>query len=350
MKKKIVSVIGARPQFIKHAPLVLQLVKYFEVVTIHTGQHYDKRMSDVFFSELSINKPDYMLNVGSHTHGKQTSIMLEKIEGILLQEEPDAMVVYGDTNSTLAGALAAVKLKIPIIHIEAGLRSFNRDMPEEINRIITDQLSSILFSPTQEAIENLKSENIKKNVFLCGDLMCDMVHLARLTMILEENILDDYYLATIHRPYNTDIKERMTRILKALNELDYRVIFPIHPRTKGYIERFGLDIVNYPNIEFTEPISYFDLIRLQHHSKGIITDSGGIQKEAYILRKKCVTIRTETEWNETLNGGWNTLLYNEIESLQEVLLKESQIKLYNDGIYGTGEAAHEISNILKNIL
>lgn len=342
--KKIAFVIGARPQFIKHAPVELAMKKHFDVFSIHTGQHYDEKMSDVFFSQLDLNRPKYLLKIGSHSHGKQTGIMLEKIEEILLLEKPDAVIVYGDTNSTVAGALAASKLNMKLIHIEAGLRSFNKSMPEEINRIITDHISDILFAPTTDAIIHLKNEGINKMVFHAGDVMYDSLLLAK--KVIGKNFENkNHVLVTLHRPYNTDNIERLFDIINVLNNLKYKVIFPIHPRTKNILIASNIEFSQFENICFIEPVSYFDLVKLQLESKVIITDSGGIQKEAYLLQKKCITIRSETEWKETLVNNWNTLMFDNFHDLHEII--DNPVGEHIEGPYGYGNAAEEIANKIK---
>lgn len=344
----IVAIIGARPQFIKHAPIELAIKKEFTITTIHTGQHYDENMSKVFFEQLKMSTPKYMLSVGSHGHGIQTGIMMEKIEPILLAEKPAAVIVYGDTNSTLAGALVAAKLHIPIIHIEAGLRSFNRKMPEEVNRVLTDHISSLLIAPTQKAVEHLKQEGIEKNVFHTGDIMCDMVHLAKEVIKDTSSNSATYYYATIHRPYNTDDNQRLLAILSVFNSLKHPVKFSLHPRTKKKIIEIGKTESDFPNIEFLDPVSYFDNIKLQKESQAIITDSGGIQKEAYVLKKQCITLRPETEWVETLQNGWNQLVFEDISNLEKYLNQKPGI--YEENIYGDGNAAVEIKEIILNFL
>ncbi len=341
--KKICVVIGARPQFIKHAPVELELKKHFNLISIHTGQHYDKKMSDVFFNELGITKPKYMLNVGSFSHGKQTALMLEKIEDVLLLEKPDAVMVYGDTNSTLAGALAANKINIPVIHIESGLRSYNKTMPEEINRILTDNLSSYLFAPTETAETNLKKEGITQSVFNVGDVMFDSLLLAK--SVIGTNLeVKQQILATIHRPYNTDNCERLLDILFHLNSLEKKVVFPIHPRTSGILKSNGILLHEFGNIDFIDPVSYFDLIRLQMQSICIITDSGGVQKEAYMLKKKCITIRSETEWVETLENGWNNLVFEDLYKIKELI--NVIPGAHKEDLYGVGNSSGLISQIL----
>ena len=343
--KKILSVIGARPQFIKHAPLQLELQKYFNALTIHTGQHYDKNMSDVFFKELHIPHPDFLFDIGgSKPQGEQTGIMMTKIENVCEQETPDALLIYGDTNSTLAAALVGAKMSIPIIHIEAGLRSFNRAMPEEVNRIVADEFSTLLFCPTKQAIENLKKEGINhKGIFLSGDVMCDTLHLVK-DKIKKLND-EPYYFTTLHRPYNTDEKDRLVNILNVLNTLDKMVIFPIHPRAVSRMHSFGINRSDYKNIRFIDPIGYVESLSYQNFSEAVITDSGGMQKEAYMLEKKCITIRSETEWTETLSNGWNTLVFDQINDIKKVL--KILPGKYIPDIYGTGKAAKEIVEIIK---
>ncbi len=342
--KKILSIIGARPQFIKHAPMQLQLQKHFTALTLHTGQHYDDNMSAVFFNELNIPQPDYLFNIGgSKLQGEQTGIMMAEIEKVCLKEKPDAVLVYGDTNSTLAGTLVAAKMCIPIIHIEAGLRSYNRQMPEEINRIIADEFATLLFCPTQQAIENLKKEGIiHENIFLTGDVMSDMIQLVKDKLVKPAHT--NYYFATLHRPYNTDDVVRLTEILRTLNGLDKKVIFFIHPRTLARMKIFGISESDYANISFIPPVGYLESISYQTYADAIITDSGGIQKEAYILKKKCITLRSETEWAETLQGGWNTLVFDNLTKIGEAIKKP--VKDYLPNLYGNGNAAAKISNII----
>ncbi|MEI9958756.1 MAG: UDP-N-acetylglucosamine 2-epimerase (non-hydrolyzing) [Ferruginibacter sp.] len=346
--KKIISVIGARPQFIKHAPVQLELQQHFHSITVHTGQHYDENMSAVFFNELGIPKPDYLFNIGgSKPQAAQTGIMMTEIEKVCLAENPDAMLIYGDTNSTLAGTLVAAKLQIPIIHIEAGLRSFNRMMPEEINRIVADEFATLLFCPTKQAVENLKKEGIVHDkIFVCGDVMCDMLELIRPKA---KQLIDyPYYFATIHRPYNTDDEQQLKKILNALNNLDKKVVFAIHPRTISRMQSFGLQQAQFNNIQFVDPVGYIDSISYQLFSDGIITDSGGMQKEAYMLQKKCITLRSETEWIETLANGWNTLMFISLQLMQEKL--SGPAGAYSGNIYGNGNAAHEIVSIIKQYI
>ncbi|MBU4138641.1 MAG: UDP-N-acetylglucosamine 2-epimerase (non-hydrolyzing) [Euryarchaeota archaeon] len=310
---KIVSIVGARPQFIKCAPLSRELRKVHHEILVHTGQHYDHDMSDIFFEELNIPKPDYNLGIGSGSHGEQTGKMLTEIEKVLLKEKPDLVLVYGDTNSTLAGALAAVKLHIRVAHVEAGLRSFDRNMPEEINQVLTDHISDILFCPTQTAVDNLSKEGITQGVHLVGDVMLDALEYNKTVAEKKSKILevlglkkDKYLVITIHRPSNTDSRENLNNIIKALREIGEAVVFPVHPRTKKFLQEYGLDFP--ANVRLMDPLGYLDMLKLMAGARKILTDSGGIQKEAYMLGVPCVTLRENTEWVETLEGGWNVLV------------------------------------------
>lgn len=336
--KKIIAIIGARPQFIKHFPLELASKGKINLLTIHTGQHYNAEMSQIFFDELGMSKPDYMLEVGSGTHGMQTGKMMIDIESVLLKELPDGVIVYGDTNSTLAGSLVASKLHIPIFHIEAGIRSYNREMPEEINRVLTDHVSSLMFVPSKIGVANLKKEGIEKNVIEVGDIMKDLIEAAvnNKWLTRENDEKEPYYYATIHRPYNTDSKDRLLDVLNMLNSLDKKVIFPIHPRTKNLMLEFKLNVSDFINVEFIEPQGYLNNLSYLSYSSGLVTDSGGMQKEAYWMKKRCVTIRKETEWVETVEHNWNTLVFNNLETVKECLLSvpESYIPLYGDGNAG----------------
>lgn len=342
--KKIVSVIGARPQFIKHAPIEIAFKNAVEMITVHTGQHYDHNMSAIFFDDLGLSKPKYQLEVGSLSHAVQTAKMLESLESILIKEKPEFVLLYGDTNSTLAGALAASKMNIKIIHIEAGLRSFNREMPEEINRVLTDHLSTFLFAPTQLAVDNLEKEGITKGVHLVGDVMCDMIEIIKPKLRIVDS--EKYYLTTIHRPYNTDDFKRLTAIMNELNQLKYEVVFPMHPRTINYCKLNQINLDDFENIKVIEPQSYLEMMDLLNGSEALITDSGGMQKEAYMLKIKCVTVRSETEWVETLINGWNTLVFEDLNQLKNIL--DSEPGNYIENIYGDGKASEKIKNyILK---
>lgn len=346
---KIIAIIGARPQFIKHFSFEKACKEKLELITIHTGQHYDANMSEVFFDQLKMNMPNYMLHVGSGNHGVQTAKMMVDIEKIVEDEKPEGIVVYGDTNSTLAGALIAAKLHIPIFHIEAGLRSYNKEMPEEINRVVTDHISTCLFAPSQIAIQNLKKEGIVNGVYNVGDVMKDLVYYVKNNDLIGANkIKESYYYVTVHRPYNTDDEERLSYVLDTLNGLDLRVIMAIHPRTSHLMNSFNLIKEEYRNINFIEPQSYFENLTYLNHCKGLITDSGGMQKEAYWLKKKCVTIRKETEWIETLENGNNTLLFQDLSTIQDVL--NSEVCFWDENLYGKGHCSDKIVNHIKNNL
>ncbi len=355
---KIATILGARPQFIKAAPVSRAFLNAdIKETVIHTGQHYDDKMSDVFFREMNIPAPTINLAVGSGSHGKQTGLMLIKIEEILLKESPDIVLVYGDTNSTLAGALAACKLRIPIAHIEAGLRSFNRDMPEEHNRILTDHCADILFCPTSAAIKNLAREGIEQGTHLVGDTMYDAVlAYAKISDRRSEIISNlglapkEYLLATLHRPYNTDDSVCLKRILKAFCKIEKPVVFPVHPRTRKKINeldgRFIANLLN-TNLKIIEPIGYLDMLMLEKNAKMILTDSGGMQKEAYFFGVPCITIRPETEWTETVNSGWNRLFDPEKNNIVDILLDHNRPKEH-PSLFGDGLAARRIPEILKN--
>ncbi|TCS83355.1 non-hydrolyzing UDP-N-acetylglucosamine 2-epimerase [Tepidibacillus fermentans] len=348
--RKIVTIVGARPQFIKVAPVSRELRKVYREILVNTGQHYDYKMSGIFFEELNIPKPDYDLGVGSASHGKQTGEMLTKIEEVLLQEKPDAVLVYGDTNSTLAGALAASKLHIPLFHVEAGLRSFNKRMPEEINRILTDHVSEILFAPTETAIQNLKNEGITKNVFHVGDVMYDaFVYYSQ--MAAEQYELNDfgveekqYILATIHRAENTDDLNRLKAIFESLAKLNETVLLPLHPRTENKLKEAGIEsVLQATNLKVIPPISYLEMVFLENHAKAIVTDSGGVQKEAYFAKVPCFTLRDQTEWVETVEVGWNRLV-NPIEENLAQIVGAWQPTTYNEHLYGNGDASSQIVN------
>lgn len=358
---KIATVVGARPQFIKAAAVSRILRDFHNEILIHTGQHYDQNMSDIFFNELSIPKPDYNLGVGSGSHAKQTADMLVGIEDVLIREEPDLLMVYGDTNSTLAGALAASKIHIPIAHIEAGLRSFNMKMPEEQNRILTDRISAFLFCPTETAVKNLLDEGIKNRVYNVGDVMCDAVifyikkakeysadyYFSRLTGLFRNiDKPDKWYMTTIHRAENTDDIIKISEILNALERLEYKVIFPVHPRTKSLVKQIN-DNENYKNILFVEPIGYLDMLYFTKNAVKVITDSGGLQKEAYILNTPCITVRDQTEWVETLNGNHNILCKPSTHDIINKVLYTIIDTKNKSNYYGNGDAANKIVQLLK---
>ncbi|KAF6587336.1 MULTISPECIES: non-hydrolyzing UDP-N-acetylglucosamine 2-epimerase [Paenibacillus] len=359
---KIVTVIGARPQFIKAAPFSRIVRKKHTEILIHTGQHYDFNMSDLFFHELSIPQPEYNLNVGSGGHGFQTGRMLEEIEKIIIKEKPDAMLVYGDTNSTLAGALAASKLHLPVFHVEAGLRSYNKGMPEEQNRILTDHISDLLLCPTQRAVENLAQEGIVSGVFNTGDIMYDAVlgykefshakysngyWISELQKTNEgfPNINEhDYYLATIHRAENTNDLKKLREILVAFELLDKKVILPLHPRTRKAVGNLQL---NLNNVVIVEPLGYLLMLYLTANAFMVLTDSGGLQKEAYFMKTPCVTLRDQTEWIETLEKGWNVLSPIQVPSIIEAATRNlDHLKAFSSGLFGDGNAAGIIYQII----
>ncbi len=308
------TIVGARPEFIQTAPVCKAIRQHHTEILVHTGQHYDLNMSDVFFSELGLPQPEINLEVGSGSHAEQTGAMLVRLEAAMLREKPDWVVVFGDTNSTLAGALAAAKLNIPVAHIEAGLRSFDRTMPEEVNRVMTDHLSTLLFAPTQAAVDNLKCEGIAKGVRLVGDVRVDVmlgtVDRARqrrvdLLASLDIGPVDPFALTTIHRASNTDDPDRLRDIVETLNTLDLPVVLPVHPRLRKMTESFSLRFSR--NVRAIEPVGLLDMLALLDACQIVITDSGGLQKEAYMLRRPTVTVRDATEWVETVESGWNRL-------------------------------------------
>jgi UDP-N-acetylglucosamine 2-epimerase len=348
---KIVSVIGARPQFIKCAPLSRELRKSHQEIIIHTGQHYDYELNKIFFDELGIPAPDYNLEVGSGTHGTQTGDMLKKIESILMTEKPHMVLVYGDTNSTLAGALAAVKLQINIAHVEAGLRSFDKSMPEEVNRILTDHCSDFLFCPTQTSVDNLKQENISAGVYLTGDVMVDALtdnkEAAERSTILEQLGLKSkqYLLVTIHRQSNTDSEPNLKSIVNACLGISETIVFPIHPRTEKYLKTYGLYERLAEKVKITRPLGYLDFLKLENHAKRILTDSGGVQKEAYILKVPCVTLRENTEWVETVNDGWNILVGIDKEKLTRMAMEFQPVHPHSN-LFGQG-ACSKIGRIIR---
>ena len=381
---KILSIVGARPQFIKAAMISKRLrEKGIEEILIHTGQHYDFNMSDIFFKELHLVKPDYYLGIGSSTHGEQTGKMLIELEKRLLKEKPNIVLVYGDTNTTLAGTLATAKLHIPFAHVEAGLRSYNKKMPEEINRIVTDHCSDILFCPTETAVKNLQKEgftnivnkgalidkdfnslfstDFSSPVLNVGDVMLDMACEIK-SKVNEKEIVEKYkvkpkefILATIHRAENTDNKSNLENIWNALIEISrkgIKVIFPLHPRTKKALKQCRLLQKEQPKyLQITEPLGYIEMIALESSAKVIITDSGGVQKEGYFFKIPCIILRNETEWVELVDAGWNTV----VGTKNEAILEEG-MRAYNEDIhgkrwidfYGNGEAGKRIVEVLEN--
>lgn len=347
---KILTVLGARPQFIKAAAFsrALDQLDNIEEIIIHTGQHYDQNMSDIFFEEMNIPKPKYLLQTGGKTHGAMTGQQLEQIENIFLNEKPDLVLVYGDTNSTLAGALAAAKLHIPVAHVEAGLRSFNKKMPEEINRILTDQISDYLFVPSIGAKQNLVDEGIsEEKIFVVGDIMYDVSLYYKEKMIkpiwFDSLNLKSFILCTIHRAENTDDANKLEDIFKGLGSSNISIVLPLHPRTVNKIKEHNINIPN--NIYLVDPVGYLEMVWLEVNSEFIVTDSGGVQKEAYFHEKYCVTLREETEWVELVQRGFNSLVGSDIRKIQ----LELERKFHNNieaGIYGHGDTAKKIINLL----
>jgi UDP-N-acetylglucosamine 2-epimerase len=329
---RIATIVGARPQFIKSVLVSRELRKVATEVVVHTGQHYDANMSEVFFEELNIPKADYNLGIGSGPHGEQTGNMLRRIETVLIKERPDAVLVYGDTNSTLAGALAAAKLHIPVAHVEAGLRSYNRRMPEEVNRIVTDHLSTLLFAPTSTAVKNLRREGIKKGVHLVGDVMYDAVLQHIQVAEAKSRILrclairsKAYVLATVHRAENTDDAHVLRNIVEAFCKISLNepLIWPVHPRTRKVLARLAMRIPGRTQLRLIEPVSYLEMLKLEKNARVILTDSGGVQKEAKWFQVPCVTLREETEWVETVEAGWNTVVGTDREAIVKAAAKAS---------------------------
>ncbi len=340
---RILSVVGARPQFVKLAPIAKALETRAEHVIVHTGQHYDELMSDVFFQDLGIPAPDYNLGVGSGKHGEQTGTMLAGLEMVFEQAQPDVVLVYGDTNSTLAAALAAVKMHIPVAHLEAGLRSFNRRMPEEHNRVLTDHASDLLLSPTEVGMGHLANEGLAEKSIMVGDVMTDVLYsvrdgLLRVKQPLPSGIdAGNYYVCTIHRPDNTDSPERLRAIIDSLAVLSKPVLLLAHPRLKALAAKHHIDLLA-GSIVLHDPLAYPQLVNAVAHSSGVVTDSGGLQKEAFLLRVPCTTLRPETEWVETVELGWNVLVNNDLTQLAPAV--ERPVPPATDAApYGDGHAA-----------
>ncbi len=346
---KILTILGARPQFIKAGSVSREISKHSDIneVIVHTGQHYDSNMSDIFFDEMKIPTPNYYLGIGGGSHGAMTGKMMEKIEKVLVTERPDFLLVYGDTNSTLAGALAAAKLKIKIAHIEAGLRSFNNNMPEEINRILTDRVSHLLFCPTQTAVNNLNAEGVAKweaDVHLVGDVMQDGAIFYRDLSIPPErlNFGSEFILVTCHRAENTDDPDRLLSIINALNDLSETIdiVLPLHPRTKVKLE--SLNILLSKKISVIDPVGYLQMIWLIDNCKLVVTDSGGLQKEAFFFAKPCITMRDETEWTELVDYNYNILVGADRDSIVNAYISHSFANDFERELYGGGEASRLI--------
>ena len=348
---KILTILGARPQFIKAGSVSREIAKHSEIqeVIVHTGQHYDANMSDIFFDEMKIPKPDYFLGVGGKSHGVMTGQMIEKIEEVVLKEKPDWVMVYGDTNSTLAGAIVASKLHIKLAHIEAGLRSFNMKMPEEVNRILTDRVSQILFCPTDTAIKNLHNEgfeNFDIDIVKSGDVMQDgAIFYKNLATKPECKIEKDYILCTIHRAENTDDEGRIRSIFEALNIIanEKEIILPLHPRTKKIIKELQVDS---SNLTIIDPVGYLEMVWLIDNCSLVMTDSGGLQKEAYFFEKQCITLRDETEWVELVKNGFNTLVGADKEKILNAYKNQTAFQGKDIELYGGGKASEKIINEL----
>lgn len=343
---KLLSLIGARPQIIKEAILNNEFKKHnVEEILVHSGQHYDFNMSDIFFQSLNVKTPDYNLGIGSGTHGEMTGRIMIEFEKIVMKEKPEVILVYGDTNTTLAGALVGAKLKIPVAHVEAGIRQEPKDMPEEINRVVTDHVSTFLFCPSQLAVKNLENEGITKGVYFVGDVMYDLFKImepkfedeAYKEFGLSEN---EYIVLTLHRDFNVDNKEKLEKILKALKEISKMkpIFFPIHPRTKKRINEFGFERY-LENFILSEPLDYPKLMGIVKHSYKVITDSGGLQKEAYFAGKRCVVLMPDTGWRELVEAGWNMLA--DENNLVEKVLTESKVA-YPHGMFGDENAREKI--------
>jgi UDP-GlcNAc3NAcA epimerase len=351
---RVLSVVGARPQFIKAAALSREIRELDEEILVHTGQHYDFEMSQAFFDTLDIPKPDYNLEVGSGTPCQQVGNVIMKLDKVLAETKPDIVLTYGDTNSTLGGALAAVKAGFPTAHVEAGLRSFNREMPEEVNRVVTDHVSEVLFAPTSTSVDNLAKEGITKNVFMVGDVMVDAliagskVALQRSKIVESLNLTEkDYLVATIHRASNTDKPENLGRIVGAMISSGEKIVFPVHPRTEKMLTEFHLidRLKGATNVVITKPLDYIDFMRLMIGAKKVLTDSGGIQKEAYVLKIPCITAREDTEWVETLEDGWNILVGTDEKKIVDAIANFDPSGIQKSS-FGDGKAAIKIARIL----
>ena len=350
---KILSVVGARPNFVKLAALHPVISKYFEHVIVHTGQHYDYELSATFFEELSIPEPDYYLGIGSGTHGYQVGEGVKLCERVLLREEPDFVIVYGDTNSTLAGAIASVKAGFKLAHVEAGLRCFDMSMPEEVNRVIVDRISTLLFAPTKGAVGNLKREGIIDGVRLVGDVHKDLLLRFKDSVRPPSSILEgvrpkDYVLVTIHRAENTEMGRNLSNLTEALLRIsDFtEVVFPIHPRTERALSKLGMLGRLKEKVRMIKPLNYLSFIALLKYSSKVITDSGGVQREAYMLGVPCITVRERTEWRELAEAGWNILVGTDPDRIVTAV-REFRPPLARPNLLGDGNASLKIVNVLK---
>ncbi|MGI6078564.1 MAG: non-hydrolyzing UDP-N-acetylglucosamine 2-epimerase [Fastidiosipilaceae bacterium] len=360
---KIITVLGARPQFIKAALVSRELRKNHNEIIVHTGQHYNHELSDIFFEEMNIPQPDYNLGIGSDTHARQTGQMMSELEALFIKEKPDIVLVYGDTNSTLAAALAAVKLHIPVAHVEAGPRMNDKAIPEEVNRVVTDHISSMLFAPTPVCLDNLHREGLTQGVYMTGDVMLDcFLHFSqeaeKRTRILDDLGIEqgNYLLATVHRASNTDTKENLQEICKAFIELAHEIelVFPVHPRTEKYLKQYGLyqTLKDTTNIHLIKPVGYLEMLALTKNAVKILTDSGGLQKEAYFAKVPCITLDTVSAWPETVEDGWNIVVGKETDRQQ--IQKENIINAVRSfepnkkqqNVFGDGKARHKICRII----
>lgn len=343
---RILSVVGARPQFVKLAPIAAAMKGKADHLIAHTGQHYDELMSDVFFQDLKIPAPDFNLGVGSGSHGRQTGAMLAGLEEVFEQARPDWVLVYGDTNSTLAAAVAAVKMHIPVAHLEAGLRSFNRRMPEEHNRVLTDHAADLLLAPTEVAMQHLATEGLSERSVLVGDVMTDVLYLTRDALQAKQEALPngftggDYYVSTIHRPDNTDAADRLSAIVGQLSQMDKPVLLLAHPRLRSLAQRHRISL-DQGSLVSIDPLAYPQLINAVQNSAGVVTDSGGLQKEAFLLRVPCTTVRPETEWVETVDLGWNMLVSDDLSRLGAAVSRPAPAAT-DAAPYGMGEAAEQV--------
>ena len=350
---KVVSVVGARPQFVKAFVVSRALRRDHEEILVHTGQHYDEELSDVFFEELELPEPDYNLEVGSGAHAEQTARMMIELDSVVESESPDVLNVYGDTNSTLAGSVVGSKRDTTLVHVEAGLRSYDRSMPEEVNRVLTDHASDLLFAPSKTAVNNLREEGLTDGVYLTGDVMYDAVLWARSKSEEVSDIhqrLDlecgEYVLTTVHRAANTNEQAPLESILDALVDLDRTVVFPAHPRVAGRMREFGLLERVDDGLQLIDPVGYFDFVSLLDHASVVATDSGGVQKEAFFLETPCVTLRDETEWVETVESGWNTLVGADTAAIKTAVTGAT-VPNQKPDIYGDGAAAERIVSSLE---
>lgn len=351
---KVMTVVGARPQFIKSFPVTRALQADHDEVLVHTGQHYDEELSEVFFRELDLEAPDYNLGVGSNTHGIQTGEMMQRLDPIVANESPDALLLYGDTNSTVAGALVGANRDVTVTHVEAGLRSGERSMPEEINRLVTDSVADVLCAPSETARHNLEREGLGDRTYQTGDVMYDAIKWAHRIAHQESTVLEDigvdgedFVLATVHRPRNTDEPDRLQAIVDALSQVSRPVVFPVHPRTEVALRDQGLWDTVAEEVLLVDPVGYLDFVRLLEGADRVVTDSGGVQKEAFFLETPCVTLREETEWVETVSAGWNQLVGADGDAILDALSAPTDAPAHPQP-YGDGDAAGRIVEVISD--